>query len=105
VNGDELISHLGQWIDDVGEQYTYVVHTAGTQVQHRTFVRQRCAWCGELLLSVDLMQFPILIGQDGSSGIPIQTYVLGSPVRKYENGNVEAGNECDIATCASEHDG
>lgn len=43
-----------------------VVHIAGvdTHINHR--LRQRCAWCGALLLDYDLANLAVPVGQDST---------------------------------------
>ncbi|GLZ36239.1 hypothetical protein Lesp02_84260 [Lentzea sp. NBRC 105346] len=41
-----------------------VVHIAGLDVEIGTLLRQRCAWCGEILADYDLRNVAAPIGQD-----------------------------------------
>ena len=44
---------------------TGVVHIAGLDVQVNGRQRQRCAWCGALLLDYDLANIAVPVGQEG----------------------------------------
>lgn len=41
-----------------------VIHIAGVHVQVGPLLRQRCAWCGALLLDYDLERIAVPEGQD-----------------------------------------
>lgn len=40
------------------------IHIAGNDVQVGTQLRQRCAWCGAILVDYDLVRVAVPIGQD-----------------------------------------
>jgi|WetSurMetagenome_2_1015567.scaffolds.fasta_scaffold380522_2 hypothetical protein len=39
-------------------------HFAGVEIQINTDLRQRCAWCGEMLIDYDLSRVAVPEGQD-----------------------------------------
>lgn len=41
-----------------------VTHAAGASVQFGTLLRQRCEWCGSILIDVDLARISVPVGQD-----------------------------------------
>jgi hypothetical protein len=41
-----------------------IVHIAGTRVQIDDKLRQRCAWCGAVLIDYDLASLAVPLGQD-----------------------------------------
>lgn len=41
-----------------------VIHIAGVHVQIGKLLRQRCAWCGAVLLDYDLAAIAVPVGQD-----------------------------------------
>lgn len=43
---------------------TGVIHIAGVHVQVGPLLRQRCAWCGAMLLDYDLSDIAVPEGQD-----------------------------------------
>lgn len=43
---------------------TGVVHIAGSDITVGTRMRQRCAWCGALLLDYDLSRMAVPVGVD-----------------------------------------
>lgn len=45
-----------------------VVHIAGQSVQIGPFLRQRCAWCGALLIDLDLSRVMVAPNEDGTPG-------------------------------------
>jgi len=56
---------------------TGVIHIAGDRIQiGDRFLRQRCAWCGALLLDYDLAAVAVPVGQEG----PPATWPLGGLV-------------------------
>lgn len=46
-----------------------VLHVAGLDVCINQRLRQRCAWCGALLLDYDLANVAVPVGQEGAPGI------------------------------------
>lgn len=46
-----------------------ILHIAGLDVQVSGRMRQRCAWCGALLLDYDLETIAVPEGQEGLPGI------------------------------------
>jgi hypothetical protein len=46
-----------------------VVHIAGHQAQVGPHLRQRCAWCGEILEDHDLRRIAVPVGQDPRPGL------------------------------------
>lgn len=53
-----------------------VVHIVGTRVQIGELLRQRCAWCGAVLIDYDLAGIAVPLGQDPTPA----TWVEGSLV-------------------------
>lgn len=43
---------------------TGTIHIAGNDVQVGQHLRQRCAWCGEVLIDYDLARIAVPVGQD-----------------------------------------
>lgn len=43
---------------------TSVSHVAGIEVQVGNFLRQRCGWCGEIIIDVDLSRIAVAIDPD-----------------------------------------
>ena len=56
---------------------TGVIHIAGVYVQVGSRMRQRCGWCGALLLTYDLAALAVPVGQDPTPA----TWPVGSLVR------------------------
>lgn len=48
---------------------TAVVHIAGAQVQVGPHLRQRCSWCGAVLIDCDLRGIAVPVGQDPTPGM------------------------------------
>lgn len=46
-----------------------VLHIAGLDVRVNQRLRQRCAWCGAVLLDYDLSNVAVPVGQDSMPGI------------------------------------
>jgi hypothetical protein len=46
---------------------TPVIHIAGVHVQINGQLRQRCAWCGAVLIDYDLANVAVPVGQEDSS--------------------------------------
>lgn len=44
-----------------------VAHIAGLEMQKGTQIRQRCAWCGAILIDDDLALMMVPVGQEGSA--------------------------------------
>lgn len=42
-----------------------MVHIAGAVVQVGPHLRQRCSWCGGILVDVDLSRISVPVGQEG----------------------------------------
>lgn len=47
---------------------TSIVHIAGNEVQVGHLLRQRCAWCGAVLVDYDLTRIAVPEGQDPRPG-------------------------------------
>jgi hypothetical protein len=41
-----------------------IIHIAGVHVRVGNLLRQRCAWCGALMIDYDLARIAVPIGQD-----------------------------------------
>lgn len=46
-----------------------VIHIAAVHVRIGPYVRQRCAWCGAVLLDYDLERIAVPVGQDPMPGV------------------------------------
>jgi hypothetical protein len=57
-----------------------LVHVAGPVVTVNERQRQRCAWCGTLLLDYDLKNIAVQIPDDGSPPPPPATWPVGAQV-------------------------
>ena len=57
---------------------TAVVHIAGVPIQFGSVVRQRCSWCGAVLIDTDLEQVQVLTGD---ADRPFPTWEVGGLVR------------------------
>lgn len=44
------------------------IHIAGFSVGVDSLLRQRCAWCGEVLIDLDLANIAVAPGEDGAPG-------------------------------------
>jgi hypothetical protein len=55
---------------------TGVIHVAGVHVQVGHRLRQRCAWCGAMLIDYDLARVAVPIGQDAA----VATWPVGQLV-------------------------
>lgn len=53
-----------------------VVHIAGIAVQVGAQLRQRCSWCGALMLDYDLERLAVPVAQEG----PVATWAVGDLV-------------------------
>lgn len=48
---------------------TAVLHIAGLDAQVGSRLRQRCAWCGALLIDYELSGLAVPVGQEGRVGV------------------------------------
>lgn len=48
-----------------------MVHIVGMYVQVGNLLRQRCTWCGAVLIDYDLENVMVPDGQDGPSTLPV----------------------------------
>lgn len=46
-----------------------VVHIAGAFVALDQLLRQRCAWCGAILIDYNLAEVAVPVGQEGAPGV------------------------------------
>ena len=54
-----------------------VVHIAGSFVYIGSLLRQRCAWCGAVLIDYDLERIAVPVGQDAGPGVwPVGELVM-----------------------------
>lgn len=69
-----------------------VTHIAGIDVTIGTdggdLMRQRCAWCGEVLLEYNLARVAVPVGQEG----PPATFPIGSFVMRDGSAQIVMGN-------------
>ncbi len=54
-------------------------HIAGLDVEVGPYLRQRCAWCGVVLINEDLRRVAVQVTADGDTSIP--TWPVGEVVR------------------------
>jgi hypothetical protein len=54
-----------------------MVHIAGACVQVGTHLRQRCSWCGGILVDEDLARIAVPVGQEGD----YPTWPVGALIR------------------------
>ena len=82
------------------------IHIAGVAVRVGTLLRQRCAWCGDVLIDLDLVNIAVAPNEDGSPGDGPGTFApyaliavdgLGQWVVPYEE-----GSELPLRCCASQ---
>jgi hypothetical protein len=74
-----------------GADMSGVVHIAGPDIQVGQQLRQRCAWCGAVLLDYDLTRVAVPVGQDPRPatwpvGALIEVDGAMSSVREHEDG-------------------
>jgi hypothetical protein len=48
---------------------TEIVHIAGPEVRVNTLLRQRCAWCGQMLIDYDLARVAVPEGMDPTPAV------------------------------------
>jgi hypothetical protein len=53
-----------------------VIHVAGVHIQIGKYLRQRCGWCGAVLLDYDLSRIAVPVGEDPTPA----TWPMGSLV-------------------------
>ena len=68
---------------------TGVVHFAGLDIQVGQHLRQRCAWCGAVLLDYDLTRIAVPTGQDPRPS----TWTVGTLVQVDGNISCEVPHE------------
>lgn len=56
------------------------VHIAGLDVQIGAQLRQRCGWCGAVLVDVDLSTIAVAVHPDQPAAAPYPTWKVGSLV-------------------------
>lgn len=76
-----------------------VVHIAGVHLQVGQYLRQRCAWCGAMLLHYDLANIAVPQGQDPTPatwppGDLILVDGVLSTLVPHEDGTPLPGNAC-----------
>jgi hypothetical protein len=59
---------------------TRVIHIAGFAARVGNQLRQRCAWCGAVLIDVDLASVAVPAKEDGSPGDPPSCWETGGLV-------------------------
>lgn len=77
------------------------VHIAGLDVQVGTLLRQRCAWCGEVLIDYDLARIAVPVGQDPRPStwkvaVLVEVEDGTSWVREYIDGEPLPPNACAV---------
>lgn len=85
-----------------------VVHFAGLDVQIGPLLRQRCAWCGVILVDYDLTRVAVPEGQEGGPATwPVSTLVLRdgnlSAQVPHEDGTPLPDNTCDRLPPETDH--
>ena len=79
-----------------------MIHFAGVDVQVGPLLRQRCSWCGELLIDYNLDRVMVPVGQKGGpSAWPISALVevvgpMSTVVDHPADGQLPAGSCADI---------
>lgn len=76
-----------------------VVHIAGPDIRVNAQFRQRCAWCGALLIDYDLERVAVPEGQDPTPGTwPVGDLIAvdgnASWVEPHADGDPLPGNAC-----------
>lgn len=59
-----------------------IVHIAGNPVQVGTHLRQRCAWCGAVMIDQDLALTMVQIPEDGSEPASYPTWGVGELIAR-----------------------
>jgi hypothetical protein len=77
-----------------------LVHIAGPDIQIGPLLRQRCAWCGAVLLDYDLTRMAVLAGQDPRPATwpPGELIAVDGPTSWYVAH--EDGDELPAGACA-----
>lgn len=76
-----------------------IIHIAGPDIRVDTLLRQRCAWCGELLLDYDLDRIAVPEGCDPTPSV----WTVGKLVAVDGNASWEmpdSGNSLPDESCA-----
>lgn len=60
-----------------------IVHIAGHPVQVGSHLRQRCAWCGAVILDQDLARTAVQLPEDGSDPPPYPTWGTGELIETH----------------------
>jgi hypothetical protein len=94
---EQLIEEFASQLDAA------LVHIAGVDVTVGTMLRQRCAWCGAILIDIRLDRIQVPIGQDPRPATwPIGALVLVdqnlSTVVEHEDGAALPLNACTRRT-------
>lgn len=80
-----------------------VVHIAGREVQIGALLRQRCSWCGALLIDYDISRIAVPVGQDLYPG----TWAVGGLVGVLGNAQYAVAHndgDCLPSTCCGSLD-
>jgi hypothetical protein len=79
---------------------TAVIHIAGMKVHIGPYLRQRCAWCGAVLIDYDLRNIAVPVGMDPNpSTWPVADLVAVDGNASYVVAHVE-GDELPDGACA-----
>jgi len=77
-----------------------IVHIAGVDVQVGALLRQRCSWCGAVLIDYDLDRIAVPVGQDPRPGTwPVGELVARDGVASYVVEHVD-GSDLPPEACA-----
>lgn len=79
-------------------------HIAGLDIHYDTSIQQRCAWCGAVLLSMDLTRvaFSINEGDDPDEARKPATWPVGALVRCHYDGTVARWGEVSLSRTIKE---
>jgi len=77
-----------------------IVHIAGVDVQVGALLRQRCSWCGAVLIDYDLDRIAVPVGQDPRPATwPVGELVARDGVASYIVEHVD-GADLPAESCA-----
>lgn len=77
-----------------------MIHFAGVDVHVNALLRQRCAWCGAVLVDYDLERIAVPVGQEGDPGTwPVGSLIAVDGGLSYEFDHVD-GQPLPPESCA-----
>lgn len=82
-----------------------LIHIAGNDVQVGALLRQRCAWCGTILIDYDLTRVAVPVGQDAEPATwPVGDLIaVDGPVSyvvEHRDGHVLPSESCTLVKAA-----